>query len=307
MSPIFSVIIPTYNRAKVISRTIKSVLNQTFKKFELIIVDDGSKDNTEEVINSFKDDRIVYIKHKVNKGQNAARNTGISIVKGKYISFLDSDDEWSPIMLERQKAKYDEDSSFGSVYARTIAVDENGNNTFLAPAFELSGYVYKKVLEQGYLSAMIGISAKREAIEKIGGFDVDFNVCDDDDFCFRLSKYYKVGLIKEDLAFAHGDGSNNVTSNKNHYAMGWLKLWDKYQEDIINLCGKEILAKHYINCAKMFLLINDRIMSRKVAIISLKIKYSFIGVYIIILSYLAIITNALKLRQKIKNILKVGY
>jgi len=92
-NPTVSVIIPTYNRAHTIGRAIKSVLNQTYQDFEIIVVDDGSTDNTEEVVKSFRDKRIRYIQHKKNKGAAAARNTGIKSAKGKYIAFQDSDDD----------------------------------------------------------------------------------------------------------------------------------------------------------------------------------------------------------------------
>ena len=96
--PKVSIIIPTYNRANLLPRAIKSVLSQTFKDFELIVINDGSTDNTEEVIKKFqkKDERIKYILHKDNKGEAAARNTGIRIAKGEYIASHDSDDEWLP-------------------------------------------------------------------------------------------------------------------------------------------------------------------------------------------------------------------
>lgn len=97
-----SVIIPTYNRANLILQAVKSVLNQTYKNFEIIIVDDGSSDNTEDVINVIHDNRIRYIKHAINKGASAARNTGIREAKGKYIAFQDSDDHWLPDKLEKQ-------------------------------------------------------------------------------------------------------------------------------------------------------------------------------------------------------------
>jgi len=94
-NPKVSVIIPTYNRAHLIGRAIQSVLNQTYQDFELIVVDDGSTDNTNEVIKEFsqKDKRILYIKHDKNKGGSAARNTGIKAARGEYIAFQDSDDE----------------------------------------------------------------------------------------------------------------------------------------------------------------------------------------------------------------------
>ena len=89
-----SVIIPTYNRADNILKSINSVLNQTIKDIEIIIVDDGSNDETYAVVKSIKDDRIRYIKHIRNMGVSAARNTGIKYTKGEYIAFQDSDEVW---------------------------------------------------------------------------------------------------------------------------------------------------------------------------------------------------------------------
>ena len=94
----FSVIIPTYNREKLIGRAIKSVLNQSFSDFEIIVIDDGSKDTTKGVVNSFKDQRIKYI-YQENKERSAARNNGIRNTTGKWICFLDSDDYVKPNFL----------------------------------------------------------------------------------------------------------------------------------------------------------------------------------------------------------------
>ncbi len=97
-----SVIIPTYNRGKIIGNSIKSVLNQTFKNLEIIVVDDGSKDNTKEIVDEFKDERVRYIKLNNNTGAANARNIGIKNAIGQYISFQDSDDIFYPDKLERQ-------------------------------------------------------------------------------------------------------------------------------------------------------------------------------------------------------------
>lgn len=106
-NPKVSVIIPTYNRAHLIGRAIKSVLNQTYKDFEIIIVDDGSTDKTEEVVKDFKDERVRYIRREKNKGGSAARNTGIKAARGEYIAFQDSDDEWLPEKLEKQMKAFE--------------------------------------------------------------------------------------------------------------------------------------------------------------------------------------------------------
>lgn len=100
--PNVSVIIPTYNRANIIGRAIRSVLAQTHQDLELIIVDDASDDDTQAVVESFQDDRIRYIRHEVNRRGAAARNTGIEAATGEYVAFLDSDDEWVENKLEIQ-------------------------------------------------------------------------------------------------------------------------------------------------------------------------------------------------------------
>jgi len=100
--PAVSIIIQTYNRRQSIGRSIKSVLNQTYRDFELIIVDDGSTDNTKELVADFNDERIKYVRHEENKGEAAARNTGIKAARYDYIVYQDSDDKWLPEKLARQ-------------------------------------------------------------------------------------------------------------------------------------------------------------------------------------------------------------
>lgn len=97
-----SIIIPTYNRADTIRKSIDSILEQTYTNFELIIVDDGSTDNTEEIVHSVNDERLKYVKHMVNRGACAARNTGIDVAIGEYIAFQDSDDVWHNDKLKKQ-------------------------------------------------------------------------------------------------------------------------------------------------------------------------------------------------------------
>ena len=99
-----SVILCTYNRAQLLARAIRSVLAQTYLSFELIVVDDGSTDNIQELVGQFNDQRIRYLAHQRNKGLSAARNTGLHQAIGKYVAFIDSDDEWEENKLEKQMA-----------------------------------------------------------------------------------------------------------------------------------------------------------------------------------------------------------
>src|ERR1017187_7936626 len=101
VNPTVSVVIPTYNRARILPRAVKSVVSQTLEDWELLVVDDGSADDTEQVVAAFGDSRIHYIRHERNRGQSAAQNTGIRASRGTYVAFLDSDDEWLPEKLAK--------------------------------------------------------------------------------------------------------------------------------------------------------------------------------------------------------------
>lgn len=252
--PVFSVIIPTYNRAGIIRRAIESILCQTFRQFELIIVDDGSTDNTKEHIASYQDDRIIYV-YKENGGQNSALNKGLEIASGKYIAFCDSDDAWLPQKLEKTYQKYLSDESISVVYHWTgICIN---NKVELAREDVLEGNIYRAVLKQGYLTSPTFLSCKKECFETIGLFDLKIINCQDDDFCFNLCKYFKVGLIKEILGIYYSDVAGRKSEMKRVGADSYLCLINKHKEDIIEICGKRIMAKKYLNAANNYMLLDD--------------------------------------------------
>ncbi len=127
MNELVSIIMPSYNTAKFISETIYSVLTQTYTNWELIIVDDCSTDNTDEVVKSFlSDDRIKYIKNEKNSGAAFSRNRALCEAKGKWIAFLDSDDLWLPEKLEKQIA-FMEKNDYRFSYTNYIEIDETAN------------------------------------------------------------------------------------------------------------------------------------------------------------------------------------
>ena len=257
--PVVSIIIPTFNRANVIGRAIKSVLGQSYSDFELIIVDDGSTDNTGKVIASFADKRIRYLRHEYNAGQNPALNTGVREAVGQYITFLDSDDEWLPQFLEKIILTFNQDTSLGAVYSKAW-VCSNYGELREGYQFHLQGDVYKEALAQGYLSYMITIVVKKEIIDLLAPspFDPSFVYGQDDDYCFRVAKICRIGLVAEPLAIIHNDGDlhgGEASICKRHdlIAEGRKRLLDKYREDILTLCGKNILASKYLSCAKLYL------------------------------------------------------
>lgn len=251
IDPIFSVVIPAYNRQTTIIRSIESVLNQTFKDFEIIVVDDGSTDNTYQLVNELSDSRIKYIKQ-INSGATSARNNGIMHSQGQYISFLDSDDEWFPNMLEMQLKEYKSDNSIGCVYSNVQLVIMNGKAQMFSKKLGVSGNSYSEVLSQGYLAPTTVLSAKRKCFEIVGMFDVELPASQDDDMCFRLAKEYKIGFISEVLANMYCEQSNRISNNINKVALGWWMLWNKFETDVVVFCGNKIMAAHYYDCALLF-------------------------------------------------------
>ncbi|OGX15233.1 MAG: hypothetical protein A2166_00395 [Omnitrophica WOR_2 bacterium RBG_13_41_10] len=152
--PIFSIITPTYNGAKVLPRTVKSILKQTFPDFELIIIDDGSSENIEDIIRVFNDNRIIYKKLPQNRGVNTARNYGLDMARGKYINFVDHDDEYLPNALEAFKNLWQDvtDKKIGNVV--TMCIDSKTR--------EKMGCLEKDNLVLGYKDIICREKAKGE-------------------------------------------------------------------------------------------------------------------------------------------------
>jgi glycosyltransferase involved in cell wall biosynthesis len=248
---LFSILLPTFNRANTIKRTIDSVLLQTYTNFELIIIDDGSTDHTEDIVNSYLaiDNRLFYYKNSKNLGQNASLNKALQKAKGDIIAFIDSDDYWLVNFLEKHNDVYLK-KIHSCVYSRAQYIYKGEFK--ISKHFELEGKIYNKALKQGYVSHMITLSAKKECFDIAGVFDEDFVVCQDDDICLRLAKYYSFGLIKDPLAVICNDGGNQTITNRLNYAIGWEKLINKFNNDVLNECGIDVLITHYKKAAELY-------------------------------------------------------
>ena len=204
-SPKVSIILPTYNRAHIIEKAIQSVLNQTYQDFEIIIIDDGSKDDTEKIIRGFqeKDKRIKYIRFEENKGAAAARNAGIKMSKGEYITFQDSDDEWVIDKLEKQMKIIETSSENIVVYCGFWRID--GDEKTYIPDINISnreGNIHKELLKGNFVDTP-SILLPKKNLEKIGMFDENLLRLQDWDLSIRLSKYYNFKLIDEPLYISY--------------------------------------------------------------------------------------------------------
>lgn len=255
----FSCIVTCYNRQNIIGTSIQSILNQTYQNFEIIVVDDCSTDQSIEEIEKIDDPRIKLIKHKLNKGQNAALNTGVKNSNQQIVAFLDSDDVWDENYLSEMNATYFKFPTIGFCYS----------NLFNGPFWKLEGENrYADVLNQGYLSSMITITAKKSAIKEIGGFDEKYSICQDDDFCFRLAQKFSFKVIEKPLARIIG-AENSMTRNLNQVAGGWLFLFENYKKDILDLCGSKTYSKHMLSVSRLFFESNNLIKGSQYYLIAL--------------------------------------
>ena len=214
---------PSYNTGKFIQETINSVKNQTYNNWELIIVDDGSTDNTDEVVRAIKDDRIKYIKNKVNKGAAISRNIALREAKGKWIAFLDSDDLWKEDKLEKQ-IKFMEDNNYYFSYTNYIEIDENSNfngRKITGPQkitrIGMFNYCWPGCLTVMYDSKRIGL-IQIEDIKKNNDYAMWLKVCKKVD-CY---------LLNEDLAMYR----KRTGSISNHSYKTLIKWHYKLYKDV---------------------------------------------------------------------------
>jgi len=210
--PKVTVIIPTYNRANLLPRAIKSVLNQTLKDFELIIVDDASTDNTREVVEEIqkKDKRIKYIRLDKNSGAPAhPKNVGIQNAKGDYIAFLDHDDEWLPEKLEKQIQlfKNPKKKNLGFVGCNLLVIDDNKIRKYIIPKYTDN---FQKLLLTNFIFSSSGVMVKKSVIDNVGLFDESLKNADDWDMWIRIAQKYNFDFVPEFL-FRYYLHENNTT------------------------------------------------------------------------------------------------
>ncbi len=207
-----SVIIPVYNRESFISKAVESVLNQTYKNFEIIVVDDGSIDETYfSILHLTSDKRLSYYLLNENKGVSFARNYGIKHADGKFIAFLDSDDYWLPEKLEKQ-VKYMLENNL-----KICQTDEYWlrKNRFVNPKKKhkkISGNIFYKSLELCIVSPS-AVMLDREVFENVGMFDEKMPACEDYDLWLRVSLKYNVGLFDEKLIVKRGGHEDQLSRN----------------------------------------------------------------------------------------------
>lgn len=265
--PLVSVIIPTYNRGHIIERAINSILEQTCQDFEIIVVDDNSKDNTIRLLTDLvkKDPRIRYLQNNEQKGAQFSRNKGIKSANGKWIAFLDSDDYWLRCSLE---ARLDIIERYGVkvVYSECNKIDANG---IIKPfnILPFSGYIYHELLENPF-PMFQGLLVAKDAIEEIGFLDEKIISYQEWDTSIRLAKYYPFGFVKQPTFVYDCQGSDTMSKNMLLDVEGYRQVFNKHILEILKLFNPRVLRRHYRYIASGYGLVGNYLASFYYKIVS---------------------------------------
>lgn len=196
VQPKISIIMPTYNRSDYICEAIDSALSQTYDNIELIVIDDGSTDDTRNKLEKYNSDERFKCIHQENQGQSIARNKGLSIAEGEFIAFLDSDNIWLPGKLEKQVGIINENPSFDIFYGDCIVINEKGIETSRANMSRYSGNITKYLIKDNYVSMNTTLTRKK-CFDEIGGLSGKVRVGDDYELWLRLSTKFRFKYIPE--------------------------------------------------------------------------------------------------------------
>lgn len=187
---LISVVIPVYNGEKTLGETLKSVLAQTYANIEVIVINDGSTDNTDAIVGSMSDDRIKLFSYP-NAGLAASRNRGIERASGGYISFTDADDLWTSEKLADQLAALQQHPNAAVAYSWTDYIDAQSQFLQAGTHISASGDVFAKLLEINFIESGSNVLIRRDALETVGDFDVTLTAAEDWDMWLRLAQKYE--------------------------------------------------------------------------------------------------------------------
>ena len=260
--PKVSVLVPTYNCVQYLKIALESALNQTFKDYEIIVIDDGSTDNTKEVVKNYQTanpGKIVYI-YQENQGVVAARNTGIKAAQSDYLALLDADDIWCPDRLEKGIGTIEPDPGIGLVHANITRVDENGRtiSTPLRDLKYLTGPMFENIFLRKADIACPTALFRKACCDKVGLFDPHLTRlgCEDRELWLRIARKFKIVYIDQVLAL-YRVRLNSMSNNQQKMLKARLYVVDKFSPE-----GKNGRLRH-LTLAKIYRDLGDEHLFRQ--------------------------------------------
>ena len=250
--PRVSVIILAYNRANWIAEAVASALGQDYQDLEVIVVDDGSTDETKKVLGSFRDERLVCV-HQENAGRSRARNQAIATARGEYITFLDSDDYYLPSKVGTQVAFLDANPQFGMAYMSGFCVDDERRPLNFIYRASVTGKIYPHVaFFQHHTITLPNVMVRRQILEQIGPFDEAMERFEDTDMWRRISKRTLIAGIDEIGCHIRTHAENRIESldpasigSAIDYYVAKIRAEDKDIDPLVIGAGTRRLYEHY--------------------------------------------------------------
>ncbi|MCL4256984.1 MAG: glycosyltransferase family 2 protein [Anaerolineales bacterium] len=231
MAPRVSVVIPTRNRADYVLQALDSVFAQTFTDYEIIVVDDGSTDNTADLLHSLAAEGRLHYFVREPQGVSAARNFGVQQAQGKYIAFLDSDDLFMPTKLEEQMAVFDKNPELGFVHCWFSKFTDAGQDLGLRDTSVFRGFVYPQILtEWSVLMAMPCLLIRKDVFLEAGGFDEGMRWAEDLDLWRRVVRKHSIDLVPESLVRVRVH-PHSTSYDKTHASEGFVRYMHKAEQE----------------------------------------------------------------------------
>ena len=241
-NPLVSVVIASYNMGHYLPESVRSVLAQTYQNIEVVIIDDGSTDDTEEQLRPLMtDSRLRYIKQE-NQGQPKAKNNGIKAVKGEYVAFCDGDDLWAPNKLELQLPLFEGDSGIGVVYSEVSYIDVKGNALDKEQPYQrYSGKVTNELILKNFIPFGTAV-VKKECFDELGLFDENLPMGIDWDLWLRFSVHFRIQYLA-DKTYIYRIWPGQMSSNyRGRYKNAFL-IMKKFVNNNPNTLDKKIINK----------------------------------------------------------------
>lgn len=304
-----SVIIPTFNRARLVRRALASVLAQTFRELEAIVVDDCSSDATESSVAAFEDARVRYVRLPRNGGVAVARNSGLREACGEFVAFLDSDDEWRCDKLQLQlQAFHDASDDVGLIYTGVEKADREGVREVVHPTFRGDIYpemLVRNVIDGGGSSVMI----RRRVVEHVGLMDELLPAIEDYDYWLRIARCYRIDFVDQPLVRYHdpADGHAGETQVRKslHFASNLRArelFFGKHAEEMRRF---GVADRFLLNTAKRCRRAGRNEEARRLAWLALRENFLAADAYLL-LAYLYSPSPAQKLALSLHRLLGSG-